>query len=862
MNTAARSFWFSALCAVSVSAAASVPTVTEHAFVQNSETRVAVVTFTLGADSIVTLDIQTNGVSIGSRNFRGGVTGCAFGKMNPAGDYRLEWRPWTTWLDAPTSLPAGAVTAVVTAWSPDNTPDFMDIDLTASSNVTYYVSEEDLPYAVTDETYKTTHLLMKRLHCANKRWTMGSPESEKGRATTAKKWENQHDVVLSQDYYIGVFETTQGQWKRLTGLTLPAGVTPQSDVCPMSLRAYNSLRGWDNSKAWPKTNHFVTDASDIGKARILAGIEFDLPTEAQWEYACRGGTTTAFNTGTNGDSNGMIADADLSRIARWLGNSVSEDGAVTNFTTVGSYEPNGYGLYDTIGNVSELCLEFRCQAGTTTVFDPQSNDLVDPEGGGCSSTAGGSLVSARGSSYISKNSRWNNENPYGGDTYLHRSAYRGNPYVNASTANRLEVGFRLVAPVGAWAPLNSEVTDSPAQSFGSRVVKFKYDLDADAIVTLKVLVYGEPLDGAASCVGGDVNRFVSAGTGKMISWYPDRSLEGLDLASGRVSLKIEKWSKADPPAYMALDLTSAAKTNVAYYSEGEVPGGATNDLFKTDWLLMRRIPAKDVVWWMGVATNAAGNSVEGSNATARDTELRHQVRLSEDYFMGVFPITERQRWFINGTALTDEGSALKPALLTHHGVRNRGGGLWPADGHAVTSTGLLGLLRTRSGGYQFDLPTEAQWEYACRAMTGSAFCDGNVIGSANNGNAFANVTDYGWVTNNADAVVMPVGLKKPNLFGLYDMHGNVWEWCLDFHDEKYGLSAEQLAAALTEPVVDPVGATGKAWSANIVLKGGSSRAASWKARCGDRSGKGHCANVYYDGGSTVRVVCPVAPVEE
>ena len=176
-------------------------------------------------------------------------------------------------------------------------------------------------------------------------------------------------------------------------------------------------------------------------------------------------------------------------------------------------------------------------------------------------------------------------------------------------------------------------------------------------------------------------------------------------------------------------------------------------------------------------------------------------------------------------------------------------------------------MRTRSGGYQFDLPTEAQWEFACRAATGSAFCDGNEIGVANNGNTLANVTDYGWVGDNTGAgeTVMPVGLKKPNGFGLYDMHGNLWEWCLDFYDDLYGLSESELAAAQTAPVVDPVGATDKAWSDLIVLKGGSiSYTAAdklYKARSGYHFGKGYCDDIYWEGGSTVRVACPIAPVE-
>ena len=847
------------IAAFALSCGAALPTVTETSFVQNADTHKASVSFTLGAKSVVTLDIQTNGVSIGWRNFRGGVTGCDFGKANPAGDYLLEWEPWTTWSDAPKSIPAGSLKAVVTAWSLDNTPDFMDIDLASKSNVTYYVSEEDLPYPVTSEIFKTSHLLLKRIHAANKRWAMGSPESEKGRAAAAKLWENQRDVVLSQDYYIGVFETTQGQWKRMTGNELPASVVHANDSYPMSNRRYNSLRGWYGDHLWPIGNHWVSDSSDLGKARMHTSIKLDLPTEAQWEYACRGGTATAYNTGSNGGSNGLLPDSELSAIARWIGNSVSQDGAVTNYTTVGSFAPNGFGLYDTVGNVSELCLDFRTKDGST--FDPCSDDLVDPAGGRASASAGASGVSARGSNYLSKNVRYVWDNIYNAEIFEHRSAYRGIPYIHAATENRTEVGFRLAAPVGEWAPLNSEVGYSPAQSEGSRTVKFKYDLEEDAIVTLKVLVDGAVVDGAASCAGGDVNRFVEAGEGKMISWYPDRSLEGLDIGSGRVELKLEKWSKDNPPAYMALDLTSPAKTNIAYYSEFELPGGATNEMFKTDWLLMRRIPAKDVVWWMGVATNAAGASVEGSSSSVAITERRHLVKLTSDYFIGVFPVTQRQLQYLDG-ASADAENWTKPARLSHQGVRRHQDGKWPEDGYKVSSDQLLGILRTRSGGYRFDLPTEAQWEFACRALTGSAFCDGNAINAANNGNTPANVSDYGWVGGGDGAPAMPVGQKKHNAFGLYDMHGNSWEWCLDYYDIQYGLSDSELAAAQTVPVEDPVGAKDKAWNANIMLKGGAASKDHSLARSGYHFGRGYCDNIYYNGGSTVRVACPIVQKED
>lgn len=211
---------------------------------------------------------------------------------------------------------------------------------------------------------------------------------------------------------------------------------------------------------------------------------------------------------------------------------------------------------------------------------------------------------------------------------------------------------------------------------------------------------------------------------------------------------------------------------------------------------------------MGSPTNEYGHS---------NDEVQHTVKLSKDFNMCKYQITNTQyAEFLNANNIGDDGkgtvsygntsdvqifvSAFRWSLMYD-------GEKWlPQAGyenHPVANVSWYGAKAFADwvGG---SLPTEAQWEYACRAGTTTAYSYGN---TAND--------NYMWNQYGVSGLTpAKVGSKLPNAWGLYDMHGNVLELCSDWYDENYGLSAAQLSGTVTNP-------SGPATGSDRVVRGGS-----------------------------------------
>jgi formylglycine-generating enzyme required for sulfatase activity len=274
--------------------------------------------------------------------------------------------------------------------------DYMRIDLD-----TYKVTRLTTGPDITNDECRSKYLWLREILAAGKTFGMGADPAalaagDVQHPSNDYKNEDYHQVTFTKNFYIGVFEVTQAQWVKVMGANPVTEADHKGDDRPVGFVSYNMIRGTSAGAGWP-ANNAVDAGSFLGilREKIKAegtAIDFDLPTDAQWEYACRAETTTGLNNGTNVkvssnrdwgiyatsssdiyQTQASIEDPNLSLLGRYCSNFGDNKGGYNKraSTKVGSYLPNNWGLYDMHGNLKEWCLDWsKNKLGTTSVTDP------------------------------------------------------------------------------------------------------------------------------------------------------------------------------------------------------------------------------------------------------------------------------------------------------------------------------------------------------------------------------------------------------------------------------------------------------------------------------------------------------------
>ena len=197
--------------------------------------------------------------------------------------------------------------------------------------------------------------------------------------------ETQHRVVLTKSYWLGKYEVTQGQWEAMMGSN-PSKFENAGREAPVE------------QVSWEEAIEFCRKLTEREQAagRLPEGYVYSLPTEAQWEYACRAGTTTPFHYGNK------LSSSEANFDGKYPYGGASKGRYLQTTVKVGSYAPNKWGLYDMHGNVWEWCYDWYGRYKKGAVWDPAGRT----KGSTRVFRGGGWFSSARGCRSANRSRNW------------------------------------------------------------------------------------------------------------------------------------------------------------------------------------------------------------------------------------------------------------------------------------------------------------------------------------------------------------------------------------------------------------------------------------------------------------------------
>ena len=368
----------SAFCVMllACSAGAAEPSISNIEISQPNGSTSVVITYDLdNAPAVVTVELLTNGTPI-SAELLMGLTGDGNCKIAQGAGRRIRWRP-------PRSLRGGAlpdVTARLTAWPLAAPPDYAVWDLSASdgpASLRFYPNEASIPGGIHDAKYATTHLVMRKIPAGGTTRRLGTNANLTNTGLYPRCIPRL--VTFTRDYYMSVFELTQGQCGQVWSWSFSPNGSGRAEAAllPMNSVMFDEIRGATLGRLWPAAGeseavaHQVDDGSIVAAFRAKTGVaSLDLPTAAQWEFAYRAGTWQNYYWGMDRARASVAAEIEASTNNAWT----SENS--TQIQPVGKLLANAFGLYDMGGNATEFCLDWFTLGATFS----DGSDETDPRG--------------------------------------------------------------------------------------------------------------------------------------------------------------------------------------------------------------------------------------------------------------------------------------------------------------------------------------------------------------------------------------------------------------------------------------------------------------------------------------------------